>query len=346
MSGIEYFPRQEGFVTQNEAALVGLFGALEIPEQWTTDMPALIDRTQPWAKGDHHNPLHEMSEDGLQRGLVEARFRDLDMVDEIVPVGGVYDQIIILGGMMSTNDRRTKFLKDQLDRPFDPVQLAPGGQIFYWAGPRRSQEGELADIERLRMSVRMRHKAADALTGGQVMTRKDPWFVQLDGRQSAEAVVDEAAQARLSLLMHLGDAAMTSQRSYLRSTMVGGQPLWLPSVSHRGFGGTNEIGSRDQIIVTSGVPVPRDGLNGEARHTTLSCAEEWQQRYAPTFEGARVLFVSSNPYVRRTAAEVQQVLTAAGSTIELVSCGPAAPDDTPVQRYLGELARTIYFFRD
>jgi hypothetical protein len=81
---------------------------------------------------------------------------------------------------------------------------------------------------------------------------------------------------------------------------------------------------------------------GDPRHTTEQCAKEWLQTDPPA-EHARVLFVTSNPYIRRTTLVVNNLIEQAGrNDIQLFSCGPAAYKESQPQLFMGEAGRLIY----
>lgn len=90
----------------------------------------------------------------------------------------------------------------------------------------------------------------------------------------------------------------------------------------------------------NGNPVERE--HGEPRPTTRSTILEWLA-YDSIPVGSRVLFITGNPYIPRTAIEIARIMAEHPLQISTEVCGPAAiKRDTLIQRCYGELARILY----
>jgi hypothetical protein len=82
--------------------------------------------------------------------------------------------------------------------------------------------------------------------------------------------------------------------------------------------------------------------NGEPRHTTEACIDDWLSYRQPK-HGARVAFIAANPHIRRTVHSAGVILSARGrSDVELFAAGPAAGQNNDHPIYLGEIARNLY----
>lgn len=310
-------PANPDFFVQHKEMLHSLLMVSGLEQAWADDLPTLVKNTQAWTRGDHFNPTHDVCLDEDQAGQIQRHFTALGMFDAIMPPGGAYDQIVILGGTMRTNDARTAFAAAQLERSQDPVELTSSGTVSFWAGPRTRQDGLELQPTLDMLQVITHDPVADA----------EPWLKRQLSLEHEQQILTEVEQGRLSLLRHFGERALTSQ-IHLR---------WGDRenvVSH--------YVSRQGIVLMNALPVPRKALEGKSRHTTESCAQEWIEHHLPEAPG-RILLVSSNPYVQRTTMVVRRELDKAGlDKTEVVGCGPATLSTTPTRVLFGELARLLW----
>lgn len=315
------------FYTQHGEVIERVFGVAYPGRPYPQTLDGLVEDTQPWVKGDHLEALNPVQTTAEQREQVLADFHKLNMTEAVIPPGGVYDHVIILGGMMRANYERTAFTHAQLNRTEDPMLVREGGSIVFWGGPREANtEKEAIPTTRLLDEIH-----SDVVSA-------EPWVQRQRELSVGQRVHTETDQGRLSLLRYFGPAAVASQ---IHLRLGSGKPL--EQVSH--YVMRNAPVSNGELQVINAPSVSRAQMQGKDRHTTKSCAEEWLTMLNGS-QPERVLFVTSNPYVQRTTNDVRRVLQEAGmGSVELVGCGPAAYDDAPSTLFFGELGRMLWNVR-
>jgi hypothetical protein len=319
------------FFDTNKPELHQVLQLLGHSDDWRDDLPGMEAYMQrEWVPGDHHNPVNQEPFSEAQQAQAREIFDKMGMVAEIRPPGGEFDQIIILGAMMRANNARTEFAADLLNT--GDISLAEGGKIVFWGGPRqrgKKEEGPLTDfIEKVTAPG---HHAAH-----------DPWLQrQLDKTDPAsaeKAFNTETDEGRALLLHYMGDMTLSKAHIPLAaSTDKLPPPERARDFTHYEFT-QPRTGLNLEVINAQIVDRPM----GDPRHTTEQCAIEWLEHSAPE-QGGRILFVTSNPYVRRTTLVVQKLIDQAGrDDLQLIGCGPAAYEDSNVQLFMGEIGRLLY----
>ncbi len=312
------------FFDQNKPSLQALFAAAGQNHLWSDSLDELVDATQPWTKGDHFQARNPIQVSDADAPAVRESFRSLALLDAVYPPSGEYDELVILGGTMRANQERTEFGADLLARAEDPITLTSGGALTFWAGPRKRMDDKELPHTRISLNA-VKNKEVNSL---------DNWFKRQLYLPESEHILTETEQGRLSLLRYFGEIA-TARQIHLRL----GQSETPNIISHYVMGAYQDA----QLTLMNALPVSRADMQGAARHTTESCTLEWLKRKDNLDKPQRVLFVSSNPYVRRTTKVVEQVLRKNNvGTIELTGCGPSAYDDAPMSLLFGEVARLLY----
>lgn len=310
--------RQNGvsFYGQNQESLDGLFSLLELEPP--RSLREAVAFTQSWVRGDHAEPeaMPEvpMEKDALARDLYEQ----MGLVNDQPLPRGEYDQIIVLGAMQRANNARLKFLQESLE---NGAELAEGGQIIMWGGPRPIHEKIERPIidQQLAQTTGLSNPWLQDVASGEVSVN-----TETDGLRLAASGLFNARR-KPSVYFRLGSKEHPIQRYTLES----------------------DIG---EIVLLNGEPVGRE--HGGSRHTTESCAEEWladsgmksdaYHQLSPR-QGARVAFLTHNPHIIRTARDVQNVLERSGrDDVELAVAGAAAYSNARHRSFLGEIARLLY----
>ncbi len=326
----EYGSFEAPFFDSYKPELRQVFDVLGHSGDWKDTLPEMSNyMQQQWVPGDHWNPKNQEPFSDTQVVQTRELFARMGMVGEQVPPSGEYDQIVILGAMMRANNARTEFVANLMHE--GRVTIAQGGKIVFWGGPRQREKKEDEPTARLLGTLgQPTHHAF-----------QNPWLqkqLRLLSESNAERVLEtEADEGRAVMLHHLGD--MTLNRAYIPLATDISQlpePGKYRDISRYDF--TQSSGTKVEVINAQTVDRPM----GDPRHTTEQCAKEWLETDPPA-EHARVLFVSSNPYIRRTTLVVNKLIDQSGrNDIQLFSCGPAAYETTQPQLFMGEAGRLIY----
>ncbi|MEO5627511.1 MAG: hypothetical protein ABIQ89_01325 [Candidatus Saccharimonadales bacterium] len=303
----------ESFFDTFQPELEELFTILDSQSQWSDNLADIVEDTQPWVKGDHFSPESPAKLDNDQSAAAKEIYTKMGLVEAVPIPEGEYDQIIVLGGMQRANELRLSFLKDALQS--ESVSLKADGGIILWGGRRPLNK---------QLETWFVHKAK-ADIDDQPLAGTDPWFNAMRHNRPS---LSETELMRLAGLHNLGNLSL--HRAHLRFGSA-----TVPISRYELLGDHYDI----TLLNTPAVQRPQ----GEPRHTTEACAQQWLEDVPPP-DNARVAFVSSNPYIRRTARVVSEVLSQNGrQDVRLVAAGPAAyPDSNKDYLFLGEIARNLY----
>lgn len=307
-------PGNGRFFDMYQDELDSLFRMLDMPADASDNLANAVQATQPWAKGDHFKPDNPIILEGERQFQAREIYRTMGLVAAQPLEPGLYDQVIALGGTQRGNNMRLTFLAQTLSQ--GDVQIKEGGNVVLWGGQRAPFEA--LEEEPIRENLL-------ALADTNHPARMNAWLGALDAERTE--LRNETDLMRLSALQHLGNLSL--RKMHIRLGVVDSL------ISHYEFHGANY-----GVTLLNTAAVQR--ANGEPRHTTEACAEQWLNNSPPP-KNAKIGFISSNPYIRRTALVVQRVATAGGRTdIEIVSAGPAAYHDAKDYLFLGEIARNLY----
>lgn len=286
----------------------------------------IVAATQQWAQGDHAQHNYEFVLSDAQTQAAYELFTPLHMVGTKPPAPEAVNSLHVLGGLVDSNVRRTKFAAQAICT--GAITMTPGAPIVFWGGARPTFESEKAGVEAL---------LADAAFS----TDMPEVFQQHNGGREPDAMrTDEAVQGALVLQKYFGQLSLKQVDIRQAYAPVPRAPH--PLVSSYTFSAAN---TPHDIVLLNGRPVDRGALAGHPRHTTESCAEEWlASRYSPLDqEDAHVMFVANNPYIGRTTLNVRAAMDAHGAAhVRLSSCGPEGAAHINDRLRLGELARRFY----
>lgn len=292
------------FFDEHKTELTEFFGTLGM--EWDGTLGQAVEATQPWVRGGDHYTRTDMLElDDEQEAKVHGLYERMGFVNEIDLPAGEYDHMVVLGGLQFSNHRRLAHLERQLAR--DDIQLRGG--VSLWGGVR-----EMGDLEAKVVAEDRINAAAHDKPGA--------WW---HGNTEAHGL-------RMSAQTQLGPLAVS--RMDLKFALEGESMPDGPVVKNWFLDGENR-----SLLLLNARAVKR---TGDPRHTTEECAAQWLQT-VDLPEGARVGFITSNPYGRRTTTTVQRIVDKHDrSDIVLVGAGAAALPDAPRKVFDGELARNLY----
>lgn len=323
------------FFEPNHADLHELFMALGRQEQWSDDprdmLPYIRER---WIGSEHGNST---AKDQFTADQVAAAMPILGRMgfsaETLPPDGAYFDDVIIVGGTAQANYRRTAVALSAIND-----HGVTADRITIWAGqrPREARDGTNAEL----LATEGRFAGADV--------SQDPWvqMLQSEGRLDEQNPwgLTETDSAIWMLKKQAGRLALSG------ANLDANTDIWrnpadrvplpddVPSRIFESFEFQTDGGQ--PILVMNAAAVDR-GEGRPRRHTTRSCAIEWLENHTPP-QGARVLFVSSNPHTLRTAQDTYQVLREMGrGDIQLVVAGASAPGNATIQLFLGEVGRLI-----
>ncbi len=273
----------------------------------------LVLITQPWAKGDHHDPRFPINQspDQIQQSM--KLFHGLGIVEEIEPKGGDYDQVLILGGEQNSNHIRIDFALDLLEG--ERIRLSENGSLVCLGGDRMLKTRELSALGR----------DLDIINSNPNFN--NTWSRKLLSSEMLAATNEEAAM-RIALTARIGSLLLIEKHLRLNSESL---------LSHNLYRGV------DMIPNIATVFAPKvDRPLGEPRHTTESTLLEWLKSMDPE-KGSRILFVSNAPYTIRTARNFVSIISNLRPDLELDYCGAKAENDSSLsRRCYGELARLLF----
>ncbi len=258
-----------------------------------------------WAQGDHARPHNPLRLDGTRATQAHELYDKLGMVSERPLPTGDYDEVIVLGGIHQSNKRRVDYLARQLESK--NIQLRAGGRIVVWAGERAMFPEKEADLVARDIDTLKQKNAAAWAENAQDYSETIMARLAL----STEAKLGNVALKRLHL--RLNDSNPLSYYEFL-----GEYPLMLLHTK------------ADERSL------------GAPRHSTETCTVDWLKTFQPR-QDARVAFISSNPFIDRTARVVRRALSEQGrEDITILAGGPAVIPETEDSVFLGEIARNLY----
>lgn len=204
--------------------------------------------------------------------------------------------------------------------------LPPAGlydRVLVLGGTHNSNNDRVAFVEKLLSSevVALPTNAKVVLLGGNRTLG--------DSETPTPDISTETNSLRLVATQRLGELALTQM--HLRVGLV---PKTHDFVQRYEFRGEHNL-----VELINANPVERS--NGQPRHTTRSTVTEWL-RTDNLDDDAKVLFVSSNPYILRTLNDANSEIAKIGRRLYMFGCGPAASGTLLLRRCYGELARLIY----
>lgn len=325
--------RDARFFEPYKAELRGLFAALGLEDRWSDDptmtdfqalLLALIGK-------EHGNSVDKLQFDADRFEAAKPYLEMLGMMNEHLPPKGVHiDQTVVLGGRMAANYRRTELVEKAVNEGVDV------GDVVYLYGqrPREQRDGTNEEI----ISTEGRFGGHD-IAG-------NPWFraYALDALESEDPwMMTETHFGRVAL-NKVTDGNLAPHQIHLPVIEVNGQDTGLAPKMHDApardvldYDFVTEKGVNITIMNTAAI----DRGDRPSRPKTKSTVGEWLERRAPV-KDAKVMLVTGNPHAIRQTQAAYQILQEYGrSDVELIVAGTAAPANTPLQTYLGEIAALI-----
>lgn len=301
------------FFERHHSGLQEVFDIVGLPEKAGTSLGAAVNLTQPWIKGDHSRPGYSFDIKLHEHDRLQELYAGFGQRQELMLPSGRYDEIILLGGMQAGNCRRLELLNRALtEHGVEPKRVSLlGGQRLL------QPEKEKSEIE-------------SGLQ--QIVERSDSetWAAKMQSRHVAE--LSETDGIRIAATQALG--SLTLRRIDLRFD----RPPTPEGPDHlKGY----EL-EWNNIPVSLMHTLAVDRPQGERRHTTEACVEDWLQRRQPR-QHARIGFIAANPHIERMGRATARMLREAGRPdLELVVGGSVAADNLSHNYYLGEIARLLY----
>jgi hypothetical protein len=319
----------DSFYDNQRDNLRSLFEVLGRQKQWSEDLDGLVDYTQATWVGAEHDDATKDSYTEEQEAAAKPILKTMGMYDEQLPEPGqTFDQLAVIGGLMSANYRRLKFLEHlQASQHF-----SLSGPVVFWAGQRlrvaREADGQTDLVDPAGRYPG--YEVADNAWVKRQMAR--PWEADSPWER---AFSTETELARLAVHKVYGPDLQPH-----RITIDIEPKSKLPTVASRNVRDSRFMLPGDQeLILMNGAAIARKGEN---RHTTASCAEESFEFY-PLPENGRVLLLTGNPHTLRTTRVVKTVLEEAGrEDVEVVPLGTSAPAHASVPYVLGEVGMLLY----
>lgn len=298
-----FLSKNSNFFENNRQSLRELFNLYDLPGASTIE--EAVEFTQPWAQGDHFLPKHQVEITDQVHAESRNLYEAMGLVQAEVPPVGTYDEIIILGALQRANNVRTEFTAGLLH---SGVFLDKNARVSLWGGGRPLMQTKEAQFTRDRIDVLQRAS-------------------NLPDRLQKIANIDDISR------LTEADLLLLSTQTLLGSLE---QTEKYPESTRFELYQSGDI--TVELMDAPAVARPQ----GEPRHTTESCAEEWLKHRQPEY-GSQVLFISSNPYIQRTTRTAKRAMANNGrDDIEVIPAGPAAYEDASNHVFLGEIARNLY----
>ncbi len=308
-------PATPSFYERHHSDLSLLFDMVGVPAKAASSLDMAVAFTQPWVKGDHSRPESQVIVDPVYNGELRSLYARFGQIDEVILPPGDYHEIIIPGAVQRGNRRRVGLLQRVIQN--DRFGVTTGHATLLGGERHLFPEVEKTDIE-------------ETLATIDKQGIRDTWTQSI--RHTSVDELWETDGLRLAALEKLGPLVLEklNLRPHNQSDFSGNGLLL-------GY----EFTSKDvslSLMHTLAVDRP----NGERRHTTVSCIQEWLQYRQPP-EGALIGFIGANPHLERMGrATVATLRTEGRGDLQLVVAGPAAVPGLGHGHYLGEIARNLY----
>ena len=306
------FIQTNHFFDQHQDTLQQLGAVVGLPNNFLSSLETAVALTQPWVQGDHGHGSYEFNLTAEQKPVLQQHFEALDLVEQHDLPAGHYDQILVLGAVHLGNDKRLRYLRQMMDRGDITTD-----RIVMMGGERKMfQEREPEDVLKSLESLHAKDYS-------------DGWLTNFMKKPPAER--DETDLLRLAALDHLGPLAV--KQMYLRHGAYDPSKLTVPQY-RSDFEWCKTPVSLTHTELT-------DRKNGDARHTTEKCIQDWVKIFEPA-PGSTMGFISSQPHLERMVRSARRVLLSLNRDIKLVPGGPGTTLQTGETIYLGEVARSLY----
>lgn len=307
------------FYERNRLYLTEVFAALKKPQEALDNLEDAVSVTQEWIGGDHTRPNYEINVNPGVSDKLRELYARMGLLDEKQLPPGHYEQIILLGAKQAGNNRRLNMI----------ARMLGGGLVttdrMVWFGGERVKELDEEDITGRNLSELNQRDITDTWTN-RVLNHPGNIKWETDLIRLAGAV--QLGPLALKQ-MHLRVLSPTREtKSFIR--VPGADPISHYELEWEGVPVT--------LLHSQAVSRP----NGQARHTSESCAEDWLDIVPPS-EGARVGFVTGNPHIERASRSVHAKLLKAGhADVDFIGAGSAANPLQKHQIFLGEIARNLW----
>ncbi len=312
-----------------------LFVALNREEEWSDNPADMLEYMRKrWIGGEHGNSAEKDQFTEEETAAAMKVLKKMRFTGEVLPPKDAkFDQTFIVGGFMTAEMKREKFVLDAIEQGTDlGVQIWGVGQR-----PRAKNDG--TDEELLGTEGRF---AGYDVSGNPWAEHARKIISETTGNPDDDNwAFTETDVTRLALLK-FKDPTLVPHRIDLDIAKVNGEPYskYEPrdDAPHRVVTDYRFDTDDGEVILLNGAAVER---NGPSRHTTASVTEEWLERHAPP-KGAKVLYVTGNPHTLRTTQDTYAMLKKMNrGDIELVMAGTVEAANLPIQGFLGEVARLI-----
>ncbi len=333
--------REARFFEPYKKELKELFAALGREDMWSDNPRDILPYVRAgWIGQEHGNSVDKDQFTDEQTVAALALLQDLGFASEQLPnEGDAFEQTVIVAGTTTANYRREGLVLQARENGVDI-----GTEV--WLVGQRPREARDGTNEALLGSEGI--YAGNDLTEIPEAAHARRIIEESSGEGADPWKFTETETARL-VFQKLIDPSLKPHRYDLNLVEVNGK-----SVSS--YRPVDDAPSRDitdyhyktedghDIVLLNAAAVERYKNTDEripSRHTTTSATQEWLERQAPS-HGARVLYVTGNPHSLRTTQDTYKMLVDMGrEDIELVVAGTTPAANTPIQTYLGEIARLI-----
>jgi hypothetical protein len=292
------------YFEQHQADLAELGAVLDLPAGISQSLEEAIAITQPWVKGDHTRPVDPLYIEPEQSTQLRPLYTAFGLTQATPMPDGHYDHIIIPGAVQRGNNGRLGFLRESFDH-----DTITSSDIVLLGGQRKvfgEVEASLiqADLE----EVNERGIGSPWTDVGWPDIGNMQW---------------ETDFIRLAALKQLGPLAVRAIHLRLENA----DPIKRYEFEWRNM----------PLKLLHTLAIAR--ANGEPRHTTEACIEDWVAEFNPA-EGAHIGFIASSPHRARMAKRVMKLLGREDITWSVG--GPAAVPGLGDHIFLGEIARNLY----
>lgn len=319
-----------------------LFTALGKEDEWSDDPRTMLPYMErAWIGQEHGNSTSKEQYDDEQVAAAMPILEDIGLTTELLPQPGEhFDTEVIIGGTMLANWRRLAATHKAIENGVDIDRVV----VFLGQRPREARDGKNEEL----LGTEGRFAGEDI--------RENPWVKQLIDKGAFESEdpwsLTETDFGRIALNKVMGGNLMPHRIDLPiaaingEDTGVGARQEGVPARDATDYHFTVETTKNDgsvvetEVILMNAAAVDR-GAGRPARHTTQSSTGEYVERYEPK-QGERMLYMTGNPHSMRTAQDSKALLTKLGrDDIHLDVAGTTPAANSPIQTYLGEVARLI-----